>query len=104
MKSESETFHDSIVRQLENLLTEQGFNCQTFVEYKEGKREGEIDLFAIDDTLPPRYQFYEVKGHLRKSTLRHAKQQYQRYLQAYNLSRRDVQGFFYSSEGKRIAL
>jgi RecB family endonuclease NucS len=104
MKSKSEKFHDSIVSRLENILTSRGFDCQTHIEYSEKDSVGEIDLFAIDDSFPPKYYFYEVKSHLSKDSLRCAKKQYKRYLRTYDLSRQDVQGFFYSSEGRRIPL
>jgi hypothetical protein len=104
MKSKSEKFHDSIVSRLEKILTSLGFDCQTHIEYSDNGSCGEIDLFAIDDSLPPKYYFYEVKSYLSQDSLKCAKKQFNRYLKTCGLSRQDVQGFFYSSEGRRRPL
>jgi hypothetical protein len=100
MKSKSEEKHDALVRKLEAELSEVGAFCQTFIPYSEGKITGEIDLFAICDTLPPQYEFYEIKCHNSRRKVIKAKEQYHRFLRAYNLNERLVWGFLVTGEGR----
>lgn len=104
MKSKSEEKHDALVRKLEAELSEVGAFCQTFIPYSEGKITGEIDLFAIYDTLPPRYSFYEIKCKDSRMKRKKAKEQYQRFLNCYDLTKQDVQGYMITIDGRNRRL
>jgi hypothetical protein len=96
IKSRAERRHDSKVRELERVFTRRGLFCQTFIPYLEDGVAGEIDLFVIKDSLPPVYKFYEIKCHGNAKKKRKAREQYERFLNTYNLKKTDVLGYIAS--------
>jgi hypothetical protein len=101
MKSLSELMHDERVKKLEGELSRKGATCFTFIEYNEGKSRGEIDLIAIYDILPPKYEFYEVKCHNNPQRRKKAKEQFNRFLRAYGVDRDGITGYMVTCDGGR---
>lgn len=94
-----EQIHDGIVKRLESHI---GDRYLDFVDWKKGRRCGEIDLISWDDK--GRLTFYEIKVTDKHKRLNKARRQYYNFLHAYQQSPSEIPGYAYFGDGRLVRL
>ena len=91
--------HNNLVYKLSDRM---GDRHLEFLEWKKGKRCGEVDMLTWDSR--GRLTFYEVKLTDSRERLKKARKQYYNFLRAHQQNPRDIPGYAYFGDGKMVEL